>query len=179
MISNSPIIPIPARLMVEEIVKSTLRTAVKKIHETEGLPPAEDDEKLALAKTVSLITSKIIQNMKPYDALLEKHLSIPDYVLQPGDKKHDVTKHKEATESDMLNLKIQSQMLETEVKETAKVIRTLEEELAQYEQIKQSFEDVEAAMDVVESRLNVDLKLTEQKKAIKNIEGLILDKKGF
>lgn len=60
--------------------------------------------------------------------------------------------------------------------QTAKVIRSLEEELAQYEKIKQSFSDVEALIELVESRLEVDVKPTELKKAVKNIAGLIMEK---
>lgn len=182
--------------MVEEIVKNCVGTAVKKIHEKEGLLPPEEPEKLALAKTVAGMSQKIITSMKPYETLLDKYLSIPDYVILPEDRKHEVIKYKAVSEADMLNVKIQSQMLEAEVTEvskispgpqnrfschpsspqTAKIIRALEEERSQYEKIQQSFEDVEAALDLVESRLAFDLKPTEQKKAIKYIEGLILDK---
>lgn len=60
----------------------------------------------------------------------------------------------------------------------AKVIRSLEEELEQYEKVKQSFGDMELLIELVDSRLKVDIKSTDLKKAVKNIEGLIVDKNG-
>lgn len=56
------------------------------------------------------------------------------------------------------------------------MIRSLEEELEQYEKIKQSFSDVEALIELVEARLHVDVQPTELKKSVKNIAGLIMDK---
>lgn len=192
--------------MVEESVRATVKTAWKKIKEKEGpsTAPGEGDEKKALNAATTAIVQKVLRNMKSYEDLLEKYLHIPDFVILPEDRKHDVTKSKEVSEADMLNTKIQTQLLETEVSEvtssldtvscisgvvacsrsyppllqlqTAKVIRSLEEELEQYEKIKQSFSDVEALMDLVEARLHVDVQPTELKKSMKNIAGLITDK---
>lgn len=60
----------------------------------------------------------------------------------------------------------------------AKAIRSLEEELEQYEKVKQSFDDVEHLIGLVESRLEVDVKTQDLKKAVKNIAGLIMEKNG-
>lgn len=108
-----------AKLMVEESVRATVKTAWKKIKEKEGpsTAPGEGEEKKALNAATATIVQKVLKNMKSYDDLLEKYLHIPDYVILPEDRKHDITKCKEVSEADMLNTKIQTQLLETEVSE--------------------------------------------------------------
>lgn len=107
-----------AKLMVEAIVRGTVNTAWNKIKKVEGPSTAsKEEEDRALEKTVAGIVQKVTRNIRAYDDLLEKYLGIPDYVILPEDKKHDVVKYQDVSEADMLNMKIQSQMLETEVTE--------------------------------------------------------------
>lgn len=76
----------------------------------------------------------------------------------------------------MINTKMQSQVLETEVMEAAKVIRALEEELEQYDKIKRSLSDAEEMLEIVASRMNLDLQSSEEKRSMKYIENLIVEK---
>ena len=48
--------------------------------------------------------------------------------------------------------------------------------MEQYKKISQSFEDMEALIALVESRLEIDLAPTDLKKAVKNIAGVIMEK---
>lgn len=164
-------------MMVEEIVSKTVTAALNKVHEKigESSKPTEEETK-ALKKTVDGISSQISKNMKPYEHLLNKYLSIPEYVLLPENKIHDVVKHTPVSEADMINTKMQSQVLETEVMEAAKVIRTLEEELEQYDKIKRSLSDAEEMLEIVASRMNLDLQSSEEKRSMKYIENLIVEK---
>lgn len=107
--------------MVDEVVRGILNTAWKKVKDKEGPSTATDEEeKKALGKTVALISQKVTRNMKPYEDLLDKYLSIPEFVILPEDKRHDVVKYQEVSEADMLNHKIQCQSLECEVTEVTK-----------------------------------------------------------
>lgn len=154
-----------------------LNSFLSKVHEKigESSKPTEEETK-ALKKTVDGISSQISKNMKPYESLLNKYLSIPEYVLLPENKIHDVVKHTPVSEADMINTKMQSQVLETEVMEAAKVIRALEEELEQYDKIKRSLSDAEEMLEIVASRMNLDLQSSEEKRSMKYIENLIVEK---
>lgn len=102
------------------VVKNIVNAVTKKINDKEGAFNASEAElKKAVDKTVNTIALKIAGNMKPYEDLLEKYLAIPDYVILPEDKKHDVNKTKEVSEADILNIKIQTQMMESEVTEVS------------------------------------------------------------
>lgn len=58
----------------------------------------------------------------------------------------------------------------------AKIMRTLEEELQQYETMKHSFGEIEEMLELVENRLAVNVQQKDLKKSLKYIEGLIKEK---
>lgn len=113
--------------MVEEVIHNIVKKALTKVNEKEGLPPnaTEADLDNAVKKTVAGINRKAQKNLKHYEDLLEKYLAIPDYVILPDDKKHDVVKYSPVSEADMINTKIQSQALEAEVTEVKEELKLL------------------------------------------------------
>lgn len=115
--------------MIEGITSNTLKTALKKVHEknidTGKSSEPSEEEKKGLNKCISHITADILKKTKPYGDLLEKYLSIPDYIILPENKEHDALKYHPVSEADMINSKIQSQMLEAEVTEVSYLITRL------------------------------------------------------
>lgn len=61
--------------------------------------------------------------------------------------------------------------------QTAKIIRSLEEELARYEKVKQSIADAEDMLEILASKMNTDMETPAQRKSIKHIESIILDRR--
>lgn len=186
--------------MLEEVVANTVRAALAKIHKSTEECSQPKEEEQALERVFKKINQGISKNMSKYEDLLQKHLAIPDYVILPDNKKHDINKNKEVSESDIINMQIQSKMLEAEVAEvmeiwrqikpctespnvqislplqTAKCIRSLEEELARYEKIKPLISDAESMFDVLASRMDENVQTTAQRNSIKHIEKLITEK---
>lgn len=103
--------------MLKEVVSGTVRAALSKIHKSTNDCDQPKEEEHALERVINKINQRI--SMTAYEQLLQKHITIPAYILLPDDKKHDVNKSKNLSDSDVINMQIQSRILESEVAEVS------------------------------------------------------------